>query len=198
MTAQHRAIRLYDRALTSDNYRRYFGDSGFYNFGFWDSCPQSQHEACEALVDLMLDRVPNKGGRILDVACGPGATTKRLLRHFPAERVTGINISEAQLAAARERVPGASFVFMDATRLGFADEQFDAVICVEAAFHFKTRDRFIQEAMRVLKPGGNPGADRHVVPGISETDRRLRTDAACKFRSNHRRLSGPPCGVRAR
>lgn len=154
MTARDRMIRVYDRALTSADYRQYFEDSGFYNFGFWQSRPKSQREACEALVDHLLDRIKNKGGRILDVACGPGATTKRLLRRFPAEMVTGINISEAQLAAARERVPGSSFLLMDAAQLAFADEQFDAVICVEAAFHFNTRERFLQEAMRVLKPGG--------------------------------------------
>ncbi len=155
MTARDRMIRVYDRALTSADYRQYFEESGFYNFGFWQSRPKSQREACEALVDHLLDRIQDKGGRILDVACGPGATTKRLSHYVPAEMVTGINISEAQLAAARERVPRSSFLLMDAAQLGFADEQFDAVICVEAAFHFNTRDRFVGEAMRVLKPGGS-------------------------------------------
>jgi ubiquinone/menaquinone biosynthesis C-methylase UbiE len=43
---------------------------------------------------------------------------------------------------------------MDAARLAFADAQFDAVICVEAAFHFDTRAAFLREALRVLKPAG--------------------------------------------
>ena len=43
---------------------------------------------------------------------------------------------------------------MDATRLDFEDESFDHVVCVEAAFHFRTRARFLREAFRVLKPGG--------------------------------------------
>ena len=43
---------------------------------------------------------------------------------------------------------------MDAARLGFPGEHFDAVMCVEAAFHFDTRTAFLSEAHRVLKPGG--------------------------------------------
>jgi len=155
MTSRERMIRMYDRALISANYRRYFEDSGFYNFGYWDSGAKSQREASEALVDELVRRISNKAGRILDVACGPGASTRGLLRYFALDQVTGINISENQLAAARERAPGCSFLLMDAAQLGFAENQFDAVMCIEAAFHFNTRDRFLREVLRVLKPGGS-------------------------------------------
>jgi SAM-dependent methyltransferase len=148
-------IRMYDRALVSSNYRRYFEDSGFYNFGYWDGGARSQREASEALVDELVGRISNKTGRILDVACGPGASTRRLLRTYAPENVIAINISEIQLAAARERAPRCAILLMDAAQLAFAAEQFDAVICVEAAFHFNTRDRFLREALRVLKPGGS-------------------------------------------
>lgn len=155
MTPRERMIRMYDRALASANYRRYFEDSGFYNFGYWDSGAKSQREASEALVDELVARISNRAGRILDVACGPGASTRRLLRYYAPDQISGINISENQLAAARERAPGCSFLLMDAAQLGFADDQFDAVICVEAAFHFNTRERFLREVLRVLKPGGS-------------------------------------------
>lgn len=154
MSPRERMIRMYDRALVSANYRRYFEDSGFYNFGYWNGGARSQREASEALVDELVGRIPGKPGRILDVACGPGASTRRLLRFYAPENVIAINISEVQLAAAREWAPGCAFLLMDAAQLGFAGEQFDAVICVEAAFHFNTRDRFLREALRVLKPGG--------------------------------------------
>jgi MPBQ/MSBQ methyltransferase len=155
MTAQERMVRMYDRALASSDYRQYYDDSGFYNFGYWDAHATSQREASEALVDELVDRIPNKGGRILDVACGPGASTRRLMRTYAPDMITGINISDAQLAEARRRAPGCTFQRMDATRLDFPAAHFDAVICVEAAFHFDTRDTFLGEALRVLKPGGS-------------------------------------------
>ena len=154
MTAQERMIRLYDRALTAPDYRAYFDDSGFYNFGLWDGGAATQREASEALIDELTGRIATKGGRILDVACGPGATTRRLMCSYEPANIAAINISEAQLAVARERAPGCSFSRMDAARLGFPDEHFDAVMCVEAAFHFDTRGKFLREALRVLKPGG--------------------------------------------
>ncbi|HET8947479.1 MAG TPA: methyltransferase domain-containing protein, partial [Candidatus Polarisedimenticolia bacterium] len=61
---------------------------------------------------------------------------------------------EKQLETARENAPGATFARMDAADLRFPDQSFDSVVCVEAAFHFDTRERFLREALRVLKPGG--------------------------------------------
>jgi SAM-dependent methyltransferase len=146
-------IKIYDRTMRGSHQRRYYGDSGYYNFGYWGKGARTQAEACEALVDELAARLP-EGGRILDVACGLGASTSRLgERHGPAN-ITGINVSAAQIADARQRAPGSEFAVMDATRLDFPDNHFDAVICVEAAFHFDTRDRFLREACRVLKPGG--------------------------------------------
>jgi MPBQ/MSBQ methyltransferase len=154
MTSQARLMRSYDRTIAAGFLRRYYEDSGFLNWGYWDARPKSQREASEALVDKLLDKIPQKGGRILDVACGLGASTRRLMRSYAPEMITGVNFSEVQLAEARKRAPGCTFRCMDAAQLDFPDAQFEAVICVEAAFHFDTRDAFLREALRVLKPGG--------------------------------------------
>jgi SAM-dependent methyltransferase len=133
---------------------QYYGHSDFNNWGYWLDTTQSQKEACEILVEKLLDFLPAKRGTILDVACGMGATTRYLLNYFPPEKVTGINISEMQLRRCCQNAPGCTFYLMDATRLDFDDDSFDNVICVEAAFHFDTRMRFFKEAYRVLRPGG--------------------------------------------
>jgi SAM-dependent methyltransferase len=144
----------YDRQMSRPFARHYYGGTGFYNYGYWDATTRSQKRACENLTERILALVPDKRGRVLDVACGLGATTRHLLRHYPASQVTGINISAAQLEEARRRAPGCSFVEMDAVELGFAADCFETVLCVEAAFHFDTRADFFVEACRVLKPGG--------------------------------------------
>jgi MPBQ/MSBQ methyltransferase len=156
MMDQGRMIRGYDHFMVNRHRQRYYGRSGYYNFGYWAAvpAPASQREASDALVDRLLEAIPEKTGRILDVACGIGGSTARLTRYYPASAITAINISAAQLAEAEKRVPNCAFQRMDATRLDFPDAHFDAILCVEAAFHFDTRDDFLREAYRVLKPGG--------------------------------------------
>lgn len=172
MSVQQNMVRIYDRAMKSGKQRRYYGGSGFYNFGYWATGATSQRQASEALVDTLLARLPTKGGTILDVACGLGASTNRLLLSYPPESVTAINISAAQVATARRNAPGATVLQMDAVKLAFADESFDAVICVEAAFHFGTRAAFLAEVLRILKPGGSLVLSdilfRRFISGISD------------------------------
>jgi len=145
----------YDRMMRGSNQRRYYENSGYFNFGYWGAGAKSQQEASAALVDQMVARIADRTGRILDVACGLGGSTKRLTQTYAPEMITGINISDAQIADARVLAPGCTFEVMNATELDFPDNHFDAVICIEGACHFDTRDKFFKEAHRVLKPGGS-------------------------------------------
>src|SRR5262245_34335649 len=145
---------VYDQVMYDDLYREYWGNSDFVNFGWWEKGTREQKEACEALMEKLLAFIPEKKGTILDAACGKGATTRHLLKYYPPEAVTGINISEKQLETARDNAPGCRFILMNAAELQFEDASFDNIISVEAAFHFDTREKFLREACRVLKPGG--------------------------------------------
>jgi ubiquinone/menaquinone biosynthesis C-methylase UbiE len=144
----------YLRAMSNDLFTEYNEGSGFANLGFWGDGTTTQKEACETLMEQLLALLPDKKGRILDVACGRGATTRHLLRYFDARNVTGINISPEQLEHCLANAPGCAFHVMDAANLKFEDHSFDNIVCVEAAFHFNTREKFLNEALRVLKPGG--------------------------------------------
>jgi MPBQ/MSBQ methyltransferase len=146
--------RRYDSMMYSRIVDEYYGYSGFHNYGYWTPETSNQREASENLVDALVGAFPSKIGEVLDVACGMGASTQRLLRDYDPRCVTGINISEKQLATCRRRAPGCRFLNMDATRLQLPDESFDNVLCVEAVFHFNTRAQFLREASRVLKPRG--------------------------------------------
>jgi MPBQ/MSBQ methyltransferase len=144
----------YDWSMYQDLSNEYYDYSGFHNFGLWAPTTRNQREASENLVDALVGMIPDTSGRVLDVACGTGASTERLLRFYPPSNIVGINISEKQLATCRYRVPSVRFYDMDATVLEFPEESFESILCVEAAFHFDTREQFLREAYRVLKPGG--------------------------------------------
>ncbi len=145
---------VYDQAMYDPLFREYWGNSDFVNFGYWAPGTRDQKEACENLMEKLLAFLPGKTGTILDAACGKGATTRHLLRYYAPEAVTRINISEKQLATCAANAPGCRFLLMNAADLKFEDGTFDNVLCVEAAFHFDTREKFLREACRVLKPGG--------------------------------------------
>jgi ubiquinone/menaquinone biosynthesis C-methylase UbiE len=151
----------YDRMLTADGkgvksrlYQQYYGYSDFMNFGYWTPETRSQAEASANMVEEMLKRIPDKSGTILDVACGLGATTRQIAKHYPPERIYAVNLSRQQLSRARVNAPQCSFAAMNAVNLAFPDSSIDNIVCVEAAFHFDDRARFYREAYRVLKPGG--------------------------------------------
>jgi ubiquinone/menaquinone biosynthesis C-methylase UbiE len=146
--------RWYDARMYNPVFLELYDGSEWANFGYTESAGDTRLQACRNLMERLLALLPDKRGSILDVACRKGETTRHLLNHYPAQRVTGINISEKQLDTARTRAPGVDFRLMDAVQLEFADASFNAVICVEAAFHFNTRQQFLKEALRVLKPGG--------------------------------------------
>jgi len=151
--------RHYDRVMYVDSILapkgEYFEGSSFANYGYWKPETTSAREACENLMERLLAFVPEKKGSILDVACGLGATTRHLLRYYAPGDVTAIDASEKNVETGRENAPGCSFFNMDATSLDFPDECFDTIISVEAALHFQTREKFLREALRVLKPGGH-------------------------------------------
>ncbi len=149
-------VNRYDGLCNWSEVGKYYGESDFLNFGYWETDTQTQKEACENLMEQLLAYIPapKKTGTILDVACGKGETTAYLTRYYSPDAVSAINISEHQLSIARTNAPGCNFQLMSATELTYADNSFDNIICVEAAFHFYTRADFFKQALRVLKPGG--------------------------------------------
>jgi SAM-dependent methyltransferase len=131
----------------------YYGHSGFHHMGYWKEGVGSAQESCEALVEKLLSFLRERSGTILDVTSDTAATTRQLLRHYPPSAVWGIVGSRA-LSAGRGQMAPLKLFRMDPTRVGFADDAFDTVICVEGVHRFNHRLQFLREAYRVLKPGG--------------------------------------------
>lgn len=100
---------------------------------------------------------PGPGMKVLDVGCGTGNFSIKLVRL--GCDVLGIDISREMLAVAGEkaRMEGfkVDFRYMDVNAMEFADESFDAVISMAALEFMKDHSRALDEMFRVLKRGGN-------------------------------------------
>jgi SAM-dependent methyltransferase len=130
---------------------------GWLNLGLWEGTGTEEEApvAVRRLVQALAKELP-QGGAALDVGNGLGVQDPVIAEVARPKRLVAMNITESQLRAGREPMAeaGASPVLADAMRIPLADRSMDGVISVEAAFHFRSRRRFFDEALRVLRPGG--------------------------------------------
>jgi cyclopropane fatty-acyl-phospholipid synthase-like methyltransferase len=96
---------------------------------------------------------------VLDVGCGTGAPACDLARRFGA-RVTGITTSAVGVDAARARAERehvanlVTFEQRDGMDNGFPDASFDRVWALESSHLMRSREAFVAECARVLRPSG--------------------------------------------
>lgn len=143
----------YESYLQSGTFS-YFDKIGFLNAGYWKGIDESMEMAQINLMETLARFLCRTEGRVLDAACGIGAAARFLTKYFVPHCITGINISEPQLARCRAIAPECNFELMDAAKLAFDNSSFDSVLCIEAAGHFMTREKFFREAYRILVPTG--------------------------------------------
>jgi SAM-dependent methyltransferase len=110
----------------------------------------------EGIEHCVIRLEPKPGERVLDVATGTGWTSRRLADH--GAKVTGIDIAEGMLAAAREiaveRSLDIDYRRADAEALPFADGEFDAVISTCGVMFAGNREAAAAELARVCRKGG--------------------------------------------
>jgi phosphatidylethanolamine/phosphatidyl-N-methylethanolamine N-methyltransferase len=97
------------------------------------------------------------GGRILDVGVGTGIALPHYAR---TDRIVGVDLSEAMLRKAQERVAAQALrnveglAVMDAERLAFPDASFDVVVAQYVLNTVPHPEATLDEFARVLRPGG--------------------------------------------
>jgi ubiquinone/menaquinone biosynthesis C-methylase UbiE len=95
--------------------------------------------------------------RVLDLACGDGHLADSLLPWLNGRaRYVGLDMSEAELARAREKVSDSRAHFLKgiAQKIPFPDASFDLVLCHMALMLMLPLEPVILEISRVLRPGG--------------------------------------------
>ena len=100
----------------------------------------------------------HEDARVLELACGTGILTRRILELLPGSgRLTATDLNQPMLEHAQRRVgPDARLEWRmaDAMKLPFQDESFDRVICQFGVMFFPDKLVALREARRVLKRGG--------------------------------------------
>jgi ubiquinone/menaquinone biosynthesis C-methylase UbiE len=90
----------------------------------------------------------------VDVGCSIGKDCATLLAALGrAANVTGVDLMEAQLEAARASIPEASFVQGDAANLPLSDASVDSLQCARLLMHAPDLGATLDEFLRVMKPG---------------------------------------------
>lgn len=96
---------------------------------------------------------------VVDLGCGTGQLTQRLMRRFPDADIVGVDVSDGMLteAAGRLRQVGGDaqpLVRADALQLPFAASSVDLVVCTESFHWYPDQAAALAELARVLNPGG--------------------------------------------
>jgi SAM-dependent methyltransferase len=91
---------------------------------------------------------------LLDIGCGVGTLHPFIQKVFG--RVSGVDVSDASIAQARTSNSSIQYKSYDGHTLPYGDHEFDVVTAVCVMHHVARVEwlRFVEEARRVVRPGG--------------------------------------------
>jgi SAM-dependent methyltransferase len=103
--------------------------------------------------EVLLDAMPERCERALDVGCGEGTLARRLRQS--SAHVCAIDRDEAMIHTARRMDPGSDVDYHvgDFLTFPFGAGSFDFVVCV-AALHHMDADASLRRMVELLRPGG--------------------------------------------
>lgn len=133
---------------------------------FWNANAETWTKLSRAGYDIYRDQLntpaflallpPVEGLTGLDIGCGEGHNTRLVARR--GANMTGLDIAETFIRHARAeeaRAPlGITYVHGSAVELPFADGAFDFATAFMSLMDVPETERALEEAFRVLRPGG--------------------------------------------
>lgn len=149
--------------------------TGWGNLGLWAEGSDDYAQAAAALADAVGEAAAiGRGDHVLSLGCGAGEELVHWVRRFDAAAVVGIERESDLVHAAHETAARAGLKPPRVLVLGqsglpdhaaFAPEAFDAVVAVDAAYHFNPRLNMLMSAQASLRPGGRLAYTDLVVEG---------------------------------
>jgi len=140
----------------------------YWNWGYFDErtaaiaapfCPASSDGLSEQLY-LMAAELTIPAHRrefdLVEVGCGLGEGLRFLSQCYPAGSFIGIDLSDHAIRQAQDKSAQGRlrFALGDAARLPIEDHSADCVMSVESMHNYPSAASFLDEAARVLRPGG--------------------------------------------
>ncbi|HLC58444.1 MAG TPA: methyltransferase domain-containing protein [Candidatus Nanoarchaeia archaeon] len=132
----------------------------YLNFGLWENNITNYIKAAENMISRVASKIKlNKNSILLDVACGMGSQDLFIIKTFNCKRINAIDLTTKHIAIAKERntFPNITYQVGNACAIPYKKETFTHVTGIEGPVNFNTREKFFQEAYRVLKPKGKLG-----------------------------------------
>ncbi len=130
------------------------------HYGYWDEKVSSFPQSLLRMNEVMMEAAGIKPtDKVLDAGCGVGGSSIFIAKTLGCT-VTGITLSERQVqlatANAKEKnVEGLlDFKAMNYCATDFPDASFDIVWGCESICYADSKEQFVKEAYRLLKPGG--------------------------------------------
>ncbi|HJZ32750.1 MAG TPA: class I SAM-dependent methyltransferase [Hyphomicrobiaceae bacterium] len=125
----------------------------------WVARQETLDRVLAPIQEVLLDRAGvGAGERVIDVGCGCGTSTIALARLTgPNGRLTGVDISAAMLARARERTPvelAVDYVLADATLYAFEAGRADLLFSRFGVMFFAEPTQSFRNLYGALRPGG--------------------------------------------
>ena len=124
--------------------------------GFALSAEDEERRYCIQLYHRVAGAVDLTGKDVLEVGCGRGGGVSAVMRYLQPRTIVGIDFAERAIAFCRRRhhIQGLLFGVGDAELLPLKAGSFDAVVNVESSHAYPSVERFLREAVRVLRPRG--------------------------------------------
>ncbi|MFX1452982.1 MAG: SAM-dependent methyltransferase [Promethearchaeota archaeon] len=133
-----------------------------FHWGFFERGIKTYHEASlnmNMYIGKHLNLDQENEMQILDAGCGMGTVCLHLAKIFPNVTFTGLSLAQNEILLARKfskrlGLENVKFLKKDYLDTELPNNYFDGIFALESLSYAKNKMEFVNEAYRLLKPGG--------------------------------------------